>query len=79
MKTTMKQTEQELNGNLNKFANLALTDREMVKLFGGTSTSTDTNTNSGSETSSSTNSTPFGTGTGSDGNNDNPPPIVKED
>lgn len=76
MKTTMKQTEQELNGNLNKFANLALTDREMVKLFGGASTGT---TGDGDTTSEAKPVTTTTSNSGSIGNNDNPPPIVKED
>ena len=39
MKTTMAQNQQELASNLAQFSHLALTDKEMVKLFGGTSTS----------------------------------------
>jgi len=73
MKTMMKQTELELNGILNKFARLALTDKEMVKLFGGTSTGTAGDTTTDTKPTSTTSNS------GSSGNNDNPPPIVKED
>jgi hypothetical protein len=74
MKRMMVQNGQELTGNLAQFSHLALTDQEMVKLFGGTSTS-------GSNGSTTTEAKPLTSTSdpGSEANNDNPPPIVKED
>lgn len=74
MKTTMVQNRQELASNLAQFSHFALTDKEMVKLFGGTSTS-------GSDGSTTTETKQTTTTTDPDpvANNDSTPPVVKED
>ena len=74
MKTTMVKNGQELASNLAQFSHLALTDKEMVKLFGGTSTS-----GSDGSTTTETKQTTTTTKPGNDADYETPPPVVKED
>lgn len=74
MKTTMVKNGQELASNLAQFSNFALTDKEMVKLFGGTSTS-----GSDGSTTTETKQTTTNSNSGNKQNDENNPPIIKED